>query len=393
MSDIDKVRSVFGLGPGAKLSDLNDVYDRLLTAWDPDALRTQASGLGAAEKLAEIESAYLQLLPLLAAPRPPVVPELSSNDREPDPDPSVVETIPPTLRDAPSTGGRHAVKEPVRAKHGAGTWLGLGIALVLGLVWLTNEEGVAPTRREASSPPSGADDRLSPEQLLRDAYDEGVRLLESGKPEEAIPYLLAVATGYPAAPWPKVDLAAAHFRTGDHAEAESLAREAIDLPGAAGDAALLDYGNRVLGYSALARGSNSMAARYFEQALDAVPDSTDAREGLRVARAARRAHQRTQAAPVRTPLVESTHEDPPTAPPPSQPGYGSSGADGVLSQFRMSPTIVLKDGRLISGVLQKYDKGMAHIVIKKESGRKMLVSYPESEVNKEATERAQHPDH
>ena len=74
--------------------------------------------------------------------------------------------------------------------------------------------------------------------------------------------------------------------------------------------------------------------------------------------------------------------------PPSSPEDGwQRDPNRRLRDPEPKPVIVLTDGRRIEGVLQKYEKGLAHILIPK--GRaSMLVTVPESLVDKDATARA-----
>jgi len=57
--------------------------------------------------------------------------------------------------------------------------------------------------------------------------------------------------------------------------------------------------------------------------------------------------------------------------------------------------VVLKDGSRLHGILQKYEKGLAYILLRDDSGKEKLTTVPESYVDKASTEEAQtqRPDH
>jgi tetratricopeptide (TPR) repeat protein len=53
------------------------------------------------------------------------------------------------------------------------------------------------------------------------------------------------------------------------------------------------------------------------------------------------------------------------------------------------PAIILKDGSRLPGVLQKYENGLAYVLLTRTGKKPMLTTLPEDSVNKEATEQAQ----
>jgi hypothetical protein len=49
--------------------------------------------------------------------------------------------------------------------------------------------------------------------------------------------------------------------------------------------------------------------------------------------------------------------------------------------------VVLKDGSRLHGILQKYEKGLAYILLRDDSGKEKLTTVPETYVDKASTER------
>ena len=69
--------------------------------------------------------------------------------------------------------------------------------------------------------------------------------------------------------------------------------------------------------------------------------------------------------------------------------FAAAIAISIAAQSALAQEVVLKDGKRVRGTVEKYENGLAYVLMHKENGNTMLTTLPESSIDKEATAQAQ----